>query len=252
MDASGGGGTGIRDGLKSHCPPGHVGSIPTRRIRWAPQMSVASSTSSPGSEAMRLRWPASRASLVARSAIGLPGLPSTIDRTERPIANPNVPAAEYAYLLGMHLGDGVISHAGGRCYRLRITTDASYPGVIAECSTAMQAVVPHNRVSVRRRTGERAVEMISAYSNAWSRLFPQHGPGKKHERRIVLAEWQEAIVRQHPTALPPRIAPRRRLPSAQPREREELPTLLLHTGLSRHPGHLLPNVRPTRHRHHVP
>ena len=40
--------------------------------------------------------------------------------------------------------------------------------------------------------------MISAYSNAWSRLFPQHGPGKKHERRIVLAEWQEAIVRQHP------------------------------------------------------
>ena len=113
-------------------------------------------------------------------------------------ANPNVPAAEYAYLLGMYLGDGVISYARGRCYRLRITTDASYPGVIAECSTAMQAVVPHNRVSVRRRTGERAVEMISAYSNAWSRLFPQHGPGKKHERRIVLAEWQEAIVRQHP------------------------------------------------------
>jgi hypothetical protein len=29
-------------------------------------------------------------------------------------------------------------------------------------------------------------------------LFPQHGRGKKHHRRILLQPWQEAIVRQHP------------------------------------------------------
>jgi hypothetical protein len=111
---------------------------------------------------------------------------------------PEVPGADYAYLLGMYLGDGDITRSGNRCYRLRITADASYPGVIAECAAAMQAVVPRNRVSVRRRTnGERAVE-ISAYSKAWPQLIPQHGPGKKHLRRIVLARWQEDIVNAHP------------------------------------------------------
>jgi hypothetical protein len=29
-------------------------------------------------------------------------------------------------------------------------------------------------------------------------LFPQHGPGRKHERPIILAPWQEAIVHEHP------------------------------------------------------
>ncbi|MFI9836970.1 helix-turn-helix domain-containing protein [Nonomuraea sp. NPDC051941] len=29
-------------------------------------------------------------------------------------------------------------------------------------------------------------------------LFPQHGPGKKHERPIVLEPWQREIVSAHP------------------------------------------------------
>src|SRR4051812_21905151 len=29
-------------------------------------------------------------------------------------------------------------------------------------------------------------------------FFPQHGPGKKHERRIELAEWQDHIVARSP------------------------------------------------------
>jgi hypothetical protein len=28
--------------------------------------------------------------------------------------------------------------------------------------------------------------------------FPQHGPGKKHKRRIELEPWQRIIVSQHP------------------------------------------------------
>jgi hypothetical protein len=125
--------------------------------------------------------------------------PPLDDCCEGANGTPEVPGAEYAYLLGMYLGDGDISRSSGnRCYRLRITADASYPGVIAECAAAMQAVVPRNRVSIRHRTsGERAVE-ISAYSKAWPQLFPQHGPGKKHTRRIVLARWQEDIVHTHP------------------------------------------------------
>ena len=32
------------------------------------------------------------------------------------------------------------------------------------------------------------------YSSHWPCLLPQHGPGRKHQRRIALAEWQEAIL----------------------------------------------------------
>ena len=32
-------------------------------------------------------------------------------------------------------------------------------------------------------------------------LFPQHGRGRKHERRIVLARWQREITAVHPREL---------------------------------------------------
>ena len=35
------------------------------------------------------------------------------------------------------------------------------------------------------------------YWNHWPCLFPQHGPGRKHERRITLEPWQQAIVEEH-------------------------------------------------------
>ena len=34
----------------------------------------------------------------------------------------------------------------------------------------------------------------------WPEAFPQHGPGRKHERPIVLEDWQQAIVDEHPWA----------------------------------------------------
>ncbi len=35
-------------------------------------------------------------------------------------------------------------------------------------------------------------------AKTWSELFPQHGPGRKHERPIVLEPWQREIVARHP------------------------------------------------------
>jgi len=32
----------------------------------------------------------------------------------------------------------------------------------------------------------------------WFLAFPQHGRGRKHERPIVLEEWQQRIVEEHP------------------------------------------------------
>ena len=40
--------------------------------------------------------------------------------------------------------------------------------------------------------------MLSVYSSHLSCLFPQHGPGKKHERAIVLEGWQAQLVAAAP------------------------------------------------------
>jgi hypothetical protein len=40
--------------------------------------------------------------------------------------------------------------------------------------------------------------IVNAYFNGWPSLFPQHGPGRKHERAIVLDAWQREIVERHP------------------------------------------------------
>jgi len=48
----------------------------------------------------------------------------------------------------------------------------------------------------------RAPGVVVVQSNwqHWLCLFPQHGPGRKHERPIALERWQELIVEEHPAA----------------------------------------------------
>jgi hypothetical protein len=40
--------------------------------------------------------------------------------------------------------------------------------------------------------------VITSYWKAWPCLFPQHGPGKKHQRPIVLEPWQRDLVEHDP------------------------------------------------------
>ena len=84
-------------------------------------------------------------------------------------------------------------------YRLRIALDRKYPAIVDECAAAMQAVVPWNRVHCQL-TPKNYVE-VHAYSKCWPCLFPQHGPGKKHERKIFLADWQQEIADLRPQLL---------------------------------------------------
>lgn len=39
---------------------------------------------------------------------------------------------------------------------------------------------------------------VLSYSRHWPCLFPQHGPGKKHLRRIELQSWQQTLVAEFP------------------------------------------------------
>lgn len=106
-------------------------------------------------------------------------------------------AYQYAYALGFYLGDGCISK-GPRAYRLRIFQDARYVKLIKEQQQTLQDLFENNKVSLAKH-GENCIA-ISVYSNALPSLFPQHGKGKKHNRQIVLDDWQKQIVEKHPKA----------------------------------------------------
>lgn len=108
------------------------------------------------------------------------------------------PRQDYAYLLGLYLGDGCISVGGVRergVWMLRIMCADAWPGLLAECKRTMVAVRPDNTVPTRQRDG--CTEVVS-YSRHWPCLFPQHGPGRKHKRKIEFTPWQRSIVDQYP------------------------------------------------------
>ena len=106
---------------------------------------------------------------------------------------------DYVYLLGLYLGDGAISEHRRQVYRLRITLDVRYPGIVRGCERAMGSVVPRNRVSRQLRRCN--CYEVHAYSKGWPCLFPQHGPGKKHSRPIFLAGWQQKLAERWPEQL---------------------------------------------------
>jgi hypothetical protein len=76
---------------------------------------------------------------------------------------------------------------------------------IDSCRSAMQNVMPASKVNRQARRsvahGEFSDVQVSAYSKSWPCLIPQHGPGKKHERSIALAEWQRELVLENPEPL---------------------------------------------------
>jgi len=107
----------------------------------------------------------------------------------RPVDEP----ARYAYLLGMYLGDGHLL-LRRRVPLLTVACDLRYPGVIAEIEAAMLACGAR-RVGHQRREGRDSVR--SSWMH-WPCLLPQHGAGKKHDRTISLAGWQDDIVGAFP------------------------------------------------------
>ncbi|MFE7777351.1 transcriptional regulator [Streptomyces sp. NPDC057445] len=108
-------------------------------------------------------------------------------------AVPEDPAA-YSYLLGLYLGDGCISPQRRDGYVLRIFCADAWPGLIEQCRKAVVASLPGARTYDVQKQG---CVSVTSYSRHWPCYFPQHGPGKKHERPIVLEPWQQEIVDAH-------------------------------------------------------
>jgi hypothetical protein len=107
--------------------------------------------------------------------------------------------ADYAYLLGVYLGDGYIVDTP-RTQRLRISCDVAHPSVLAEIGTALERTFLWSKVC-RVTADDGATTVWSVYSRHLRCLFPQAGPGKKHDRPIVLEPWQARVVASAPWPL---------------------------------------------------
>ncbi len=104
--------------------------------------------------------------------------------------------AQFTYLLGLYLGDGVLSFGRRNVWHLRITLDRRYPGIIQRCQDAIEAVSPPRPALVQR---EGCVD-VSSYWKHWACVLTQVGRGPKHRRPITLEPWQRYLVQRSPQA----------------------------------------------------
>lgn len=100
----------------------------------------------------------------------------------------------YAELLGWYLGDGHIVEGRRGVFSLQIYNDQQYVEDNERLLGLIRAVKPNGRPHSRHKTG--CVVTTAAWKH-WPCLFPQHGPGRKHTRPIVLDTWQQEIVARH-------------------------------------------------------
>jgi hypothetical protein len=128
------------------------------------------------------------------------GLRRTLEKELKHASCPrcdNAPLGQraYAYLLGLYLGDGHITRHRRGVFALSIACGDVWPGLITTAKHAMQDVMPASAVFGVQRIG---MTEVKSYSKHWPCLFPQHGPGMKHTRKIEFAEWQQVIVDRYP------------------------------------------------------
>jgi hypothetical protein len=103
--------------------------------------------------------------------------------------------AAYAELFGWYLGDGWIEHHRRDVQVLHVVNDARYPMLNERLVELMRTVKPAGRPHQRQLPG--CVQTSVGWKH-WSCLFPQHGPGRKHERVLTLEDWQRVVLDRHP------------------------------------------------------
>ena len=84
--------------------------------------------------------------------------------------------------------------------QLVIVCDAAYPELIEQCRGAIILTSLRRHVAIRPHREFRCVRIECSWQG-WFEALPQHGPGRKHERPIVLEPWQREITHEHPRAL---------------------------------------------------
>jgi hypothetical protein len=106
----------------------------------------------------------------------------------------------YCYLLGCYLGDGHVTHRPPNGWTLCVAAAQRYEAIATEIIEAMKATFPGS-VPTRFASSSGASDVLRVSNPGIGKAFPQHGPGRKHLRRIVLADWQRQLTHARPGAL---------------------------------------------------
>ena len=104
----------------------------------------------------------------------------------------------YSYLLGIYLGDGYLSKASTPSPVLEISLDPQYPGIVDECLAAIQCTVETKPRSLPTNDPERRSDSLGRGESPLAAGLPSARAGKKHERAIALANWQQDLVDRFP------------------------------------------------------
>lgn len=106
----------------------------------------------------------------------------------------------YCYLLGVYLGDGTVCCRRGFTPWLQVVNDCLYQQISQEVCRAMEATFPGVRSHAYRWSIRGSVGLTVRHPGIL-KAFPQHGPGRKHLRRIQLDHWQRDLTHKHPASL---------------------------------------------------
>jgi hypothetical protein len=96
----------------------------------------------------------------------------------------------------LYLGDGHIVRTG-RSDRLRLFLDTRYTRIIGDAEALLRRCFPDHSVGVSR-SAKGTTTIVSLYCTHLVCLFPQHAPGRKHDRDISLERWQSEMLEHEP------------------------------------------------------
>ena len=91
----------------------------------------------------------------------------------------------YNFILGLYIGDGCITK-NKMSYRIRIVQDNKYKNSIREISSVMESFFEKNSTL----TYPEGCTVVTIFDKYLPIYFPQHGEGKKHDRKIELSDFQ--------------------------------------------------------------
>ena len=127
---------------------------------------------------------------------------------------PQLIGFQYAYLLGLYLGDGCLLRHPRGVYRLHVFLDSAYPIIAAECESAMSLVMPASRASCQRHPRYNMLGVVS-YSKHWPHPLPPARSRGQAQAKDRVGAMAGANRRATPWAVAARPDPLRRLPRRQ-------------------------------------
>lgn len=94
----------------------------------------------------------------------------------------------WAYVVGLAIGDGNLSNPNGRAIRLRISCDAKYPKLIETIMNALKILLPHNVVNTIVRP--RNCVDVYVFSNLLEELLGWKAKGgPKFKQHVRVPDW---------------------------------------------------------------